>query len=82
MLPSFQIPYMHEKMVSNLLSFNGMEMNWTYTYRFYQPFTNIHGFPGFSGNGQTCANGENQTAFSPPTWPGNEARLGNNFILT
>ena len=34
----------------------------------------VHGFPGFSGNGCACTNSGYQTAFSPPMWPGNEAR--------
>ena len=32
-----------------------MEVNWTYTHQFYQLFTNVHRFPGFSGNGHACA---------------------------
>jgi len=36
--------------VSNLLLFDDTEVNWTYTYRFYQLLTNVHhGFPGFLG---------------------------------
>ena len=43
-----------------------MKIKRTYTYRLYEPFPNIHGFPGFSGNGLTCANsGYQATLFFP-----------------
>ena len=43
-LTSFQIPYMHHKAFSTLLHFNDMEVNRTYTYQFYRPFTNVPTF--------------------------------------
>ena len=36
--------------------FDDTEVKRTYTYRLYEPFPNIRGFPGFSGNDLTCAN--------------------------
>ena len=42
------------------------EIKRTYTYRLYGQFSNIRGFPGFSGNGLTCANsGYQATLFFP-----------------
>jgi len=55
--------------LANLLPFNDMEVNRTYRYRFYWPFTSVHGFPG---NGCACEISRYQAAFSPSTRPGNE----------
>ena len=51
---------------------NGSESDVQYAYRLYQPFTNVHRFAGFSGNGRACA-GSQYPALSPPMWPGNKA---------
>ena len=68
-LTSFQIPCMHGKMFSNLLTFDGMQVNWTYMYQFCWLFAQVHGFPSFSGNGYACASRVYQAAFSPTTQP-------------
>ena len=55
--------------LANLLPFSDMEVNRTYTYQFYWPFTSVHGFPG---NGCACEISRYQVTFSPSTRPGNE----------
>ena len=49
-LTSFEVPYMHKKMLPHLLpSFNDMEVNQMHMYRFYLPFANIHKLQDFLG---------------------------------
>ena len=62
------------KAFSNFLPFDDTEVNQTYAYQFCRPFTNVHGFPGFSGNGCEWTNSWYQATFSLPTQLGNEAR--------